>query len=625
MTARPARPAPPRIRRLPATTVNRIAAGEVVERPASAVKELVENALDAGAARIDVTLRDGGRTLITVEDDGIGMTADELALAVERHATSKLPDDDVFHITSLGFRGEALPSIASVARLTVTSRARGQDSAWRIRIDAGAVRPVEPAARTQGTRVEVADLFYATPARLKFLKSPRAERDAAFDQVQRLALAYPRVGFTMAGDGRSLRLDPPPQDLLAQSGTEAEARLRAARLAQVLGPDFVQNAVPIAVARDGLRLAGLAGLPTFNRGTGQGQYLFVNGRTIRDKAVLGAIKAGYGDLIPRDRYPVLALFLDVDPDLVDVNVHPAKTEVRFRDPGAVRGLLAGGLRELFRQHGLATAETLGTDAIGRLAAGPPQAAALPPGPGSYQARYGGGSIPRGLAETAAAYHAPPPQAGLGPLGGPSARVEAQDAADVAAETAPLGAARAQLFETYILAQTQDGLVLVDQHAAHERIVYERLKADQLSGPVPSQRLLLPEIVELDPSDATRLAEHADTFDRLGLELEAFGPGAVAIHATPAALGEADVPALVRDLADQLAEFDRIEALEDRLKAICATIACHGSVRAGRRLTGPEMNALLRQMEHTPHAGQCNHGRPTWITLGRTDIEKLFER
>ncbi|MEQ8968431.1 MAG: DNA mismatch repair endonuclease MutL [Azospirillaceae bacterium] len=633
-------PIPPLLRRLPPTLVDRIAAGEVIERPAAAVKELVENALDAGAARIGVTVRDGGRTLIAVDDDGRGMTAEELALAVERHATSKLPDDDLLRIASLGFRGEALPSIGAVSRLTITSRARGSEGAWTLTVDGGSLGAVRPAARGAGTRVEVADLFHATPARLKFLKSDRAERDAVLDTVKRLALAHPRVAFTVT-DGSRTPIDLPagPADLL---------EARRSRLAAVLGREVADNALAVEAEREGARLSGLAALPTLNRGNGLGQYLFVNGRPVRDKLLVGAVRGAYADFLARDRHPVVCLFLDLPAEAVDVNVHPAKAEVRFRDAGMVRGLVVGALKHALAAAGHRASTSLGGAALGAFRA--QDRGARPGGWGGGAPAGGPGGrvtpgLAPGLAEAAAAWQAPYP--GTSPASAdwartwaePSARQEAPAPEGTApgtpangapgpdpAEAHPLGAARAQLHGTYIVAQTEGGLVIVDQHAAHERLVYERMKAQLIEGGVTRQGLLLPEIVELDEADAGRLAGRAEELAELGLELEAFGPGAVVVRAIPALLGEkADVKGLVRDLADELAELDSAHTLRQRLDHVCATLACHGSVRANRTLSAAEMNALLRQMEATPHSGQCNHGRPTYVSLDLADIERLFGR
>ncbi len=600
------------IRQLPPVLVNRIAAGEVVERPASAVKELVENAIDAGAAHIEVVLRDGGQSLIVVGDDGQGMSRDELVLAVERHCTSKLPDDDLLRITSLGFRGEALPSIGAVSRLSLASRRRGTAEAWSLAVEGGAKGAPLPAAQPSGTRVEVRDLFYATPARLKFLKTARSERDQAVDAVRRLAMAYPAISFTVLGDEDRVLLR-----LSAQRGDLAEAdpgAARRARLAAILGRDFADNALTIAAERERVRLGGLAGLPTLNRATARDQYLFVNGRPVRDKLLVGAVRGAYQDFLARDRHPMVALFLDLPEDEVDVNVHPAKAEVRFRDAGLVRGLIVGSLRQALAAAGHRAATTTSADAL----------AAFRPGAPLYSRGGWGAAAPApGLAEAAALYQAPLP-AGLG-LDLPSARPTAPAEQSEAAESYPLGAARAQLHDTYIVAQTARGMVIVDQHAAHERLVYERMKASLAANGVVRQILLLPEVVELEEAAAARLGVRAAELAELGLLLEPFGTGAVVVREVPALLGETDVQGLVRDLADELAELGDALALKERLEEVCGTLACHGSVRAGRRLTQAEMDALLRQMERTPHSGQCNHGRPTYVELGLAEIEKLFGR
>ena len=601
------------IRLLPEATVNRIAAGEVVERPASALKELIENALDAGARRIDVVLEGGGRDRIAVADDGIGMAPEELALAVERHATSKLPDDDLMRIRTLGFRGEALPSIGSVARLTITSRRAGAAEAWRIAVTGGAKGPVEPAAHGPGTRVEVRDLFYATPARLKFLKSERAERDATLDAVRRLAMAHPEVAFSVSEGGKQAL------NLSAETGPAEETRRK--RLARILGQDFAENAVPVVATREGFRLAGFAGLPTFSRATAAMQYLFVGGRPVRDKLLIGCVRAAYQDLMAHDRHAAVALFLDCDPEFVDVNVHPAKAEVRFRDAGLVRGLVIGALR-----HGLAQAGH-------RVATGGTGAAisAFRPGRNGSEPFYRPQAIAPGLAETAALYHAPIAERpaelpGFGETAPPVFRT-APAAAEPAGAAAdyPLGLARAQLHNTYILAETADGFVLVDQHAAHERLTHERIRRALANGGVQRQMLLLPEVVDLDEAAAPRLLARADELAELGFVLDSFGPGAVVVREVPALLASTDVAALVRDLADELASFDEGLSLRGRLEEVCATLACHASVRAGRKLAPEEMNALLREMEATPLSGQCSHGRPTYIELKRADIERLFGR
>ncbi len=599
------------IRLLPISVVNRIAAGEVVERPASVLKELVENALDAGAQRVEVTTEEGGRRLIAVSDDGRGMTAEELELAVERHATSKLDDDDLSRIQTLGFRGEALPAIGAVSRLAITSRRSGADSAWRVTVEGGVKRGPEPVAHPPGTRVEVRDLFFATPARLKFLKAPRTEFARLNDVLKRLAMANPHVAFSLSDGGRAvLRLGAAQGDLFA-------ARLD--RLGAVIGRDFADNALAIEAEREGLRLSGYASLPTYHRRTSATQYLFVNGRAVRDRLLLGAVRGAYADVLAHDRHPVVALFLELPFEAVDVNVHPAKAEVRFRDSGLVRGLIVGALKHALAAAGHRASTTVSAAALGAFTPGH--------GPAAYQGAPG-----RGLAEAGVAYQAPlgPAGPGHGELPGtatPSARAEggAQDADQVDATLYPLGAARAQLHDTYIVAQTEDGLVIVDQHAAHERLVYERLKAALAAQGVARQGLLLPEVVELDDSAAERLVARAPELEELGLTLEAFGAGAVVVRAVPALLGETDVQGLVRDLADDLAEADEAQSLRERLDEVASTMACHGSVRAGRRLSVQEMSALLREMEATPHSGQCSHGRPTYVELKLADIERLFGR
>lgn len=606
------------IRRLPPETVNRIAAGEVVERPASAMKELVENALDAGAMRIEVQADGGGLTRLLVADDGAGMGPDELPLAVERHATSKLApgadgDYDLLRIGTLGFRGEALPSIGSVARLSIASRARGSADAFAILVEGGAVAAVSPAAfpGPHGARVEVRDLFYATPARLKFMKSERAEAMAIGEELKRQAMAHEAVSFSLDLDGRrTLRL---PGEAPGPDG-------RLARLASIMGRDFSDNALAIDHEREGVRLSGFAGLPTYNRGNAAHQYLFVNGRPVRDRLLQGALRAAYADFLARDRHPLAALFVELDPSLVDVNVHPAKAEVRFRDPALVRGLIVSGLRHALAAAGHRAATTVSAEALSGLRPAytpPPSAAGFSAwGMGGWAPGGAAPAIP-GLEEVSA--RAEPAFAPPGLAGAPAAAA-VFDPVDY-----PLGAARAQLHETYIVAQTRDGIVIVDQHAAHERLVYERMKQEMAGGGVVRQALLLPEVVELDPAEAERVAGRADELAGLGLVLEPFGPGAVLVRETPALLGETDVAGLVRDIADDLSENGQALALKERLEEVCGTMACHGSVRSGRRLTAPEMNALLRQMEATPHSGQCNHGRPTYVELKLADIEKLFGR
>ncbi|OFX00758.1 MAG: DNA mismatch repair protein MutL [Alphaproteobacteria bacterium RIFCSPHIGHO2_12_FULL_66_14] len=604
----------PLLRRLPTTLVNRIAAGEVVERPASAVKELVENAIDAGAHRIAVTLKEGGRTLISVVDDGVGMSAEELQLAVERHCTSKLPDDELTDIRTLGFRGEALPSIASVSRFIITSRPSGAESAWSLEIEGGAKGEPRPAAHPSGTRVEVRDLFFATPARLKFLKEPRTESGHVADAMRRLAMAHPAIAFRLDSEERAL-IDLPAANgsLLEGDGQGDKGRLE--RLAAIMGREFADNALAIDANREGFRLTGFAGLPTLNRPTGQHQYLFVNGRPVRDKLLAGAVRGAYQDFLARDRHPMVALFLEAPPEMVDVNVHPAKTEVRFRDASIVRGLIVGALRTALAAAGHRASTTVSDAALGAFRPHTGYSNALPMGGG------GGSFLPRGLAEAAAQFMAP----SLSPsLGGPSARVEIPTG-EIANGNYPLGVARAQLHETYIVAQTDQGVVIVDQHAAHERLLHEKLKHQLEADGVKRQALLLPEVVELGEDGARRLAARAAELADMGLVLEPFGLGAVVVRETPAVLGEVDLQGLVRDLADELAEMGDHLALKEKVEQVCGTLACHTSVRAGRRLTVEEMNALLRQMEATPHSGQCNHGRPTYVELKLADIERLFGR
>lgn len=622
------------IRRLPPETVNRIAAGEVVERPASAIKELVENALDAGATRIEVQADGGGLTRILIADNGHGMAADQLALAVERHATSKLEADDagdvdLLRISTLGFRGEALPSIGSVARLTITSRPRDGGDAHQITVEGGNQRPVAPAGfpGPHGARVEVRDLFYATPARLKFMKSERAEAMAISEEIKRQAMAHETVAFTLDLDGKTtLRL---PAEHPGDAG-------RLKRLAALLGRDFEANALLIDQARDNVRLTGYAGLPTYSRGNAGHQYLFVNGRPVKDRLLQGALRGAYADFLARDRHPAAVLFLEIDPLYVDVNVHPAKAEVRFRDPALVRGLIVGALRHALAAAGHRASTTVAADALAgfRPHSGVGPGPAFSPSSPSAQ----GWSGWQGWAAPASAHAQVIPG-----LNDRSARVESGAGDDgefrygIAENSTtpgsyiedlrdyPLGAARAQLHGTYIVAQTRDGLVVVDQHAAHERLVYERMKVQMARGSVTRQALLTPEVVELDPAEAERVSARADELAELGLIVEPFGAGAVLVRETPALLGDTDVQGLIRDIADDLAEHGAALALSERLGEVCGTMACHGSVRAGRLLSAPEMNALLREMEATPHSGQCNHGRPTYVELKLADLEKLFGR
>jgi DNA mismatch repair protein MutL len=607
------------IRRLPPETVNRIAAGEVVERPASAIKELVENAIDAGATRIEVQADQGGLARILVVDDGCGLSPEELPLALERHATSKLSPGadgtwDLLRIATLGFRGEALPSIGSVARLTLTGRVAGAAEAYALAVEGGALGAAQPAAFAgpHGARVEVRDLFYATPARLKFMKSARSESMAIAEEVKRQAMAHEAVGFSLDLDGRrALRLAP--------EAAGAPGRLK--RLAAVLGADFEANALLIDQEREGARLSGYAGLPTYSRGNAGHQYLFVNGRPVRDRLLQGALRAAYADFLARDRHPTAVLYVDLDPELVDINVHPAKAEVRFRDPALVRGLIVGALRHALAGAGHRAATTTAAAALGGFRPSPG------PSPRGFSVWNAGGwsasqSLP-GLTDVSARVEAPPGPEWRGPVSAQAALAEG--AAIIDPTDFPLGAARAQVHETYIVAQTRDGVVIVDQHAAHERLVYERMKAELDAGGVARQALLLPEVVDLDPAEAERVTSRADELAALGLVVEPFGPGAVLVREVPALLGETDAAGLVRDIADDLAENGAALALTERLAAVCSTMACHGSVRAGRRLTAAEMNALLREMEATPHSGQCNHGRPTYVELKLADIERLFGR
>ena len=599
------------LRLLPPNLINRIAAGEVVERPASVVKELVENAVDAGASRVDITLTEAGQALIAVEDDGNGMSPADLVLAVERHATSKLDGDDLLDIRHLGFRGEALPSIGAIARLTLTSRPRAGSDAWSLTVDGGAKGEPKPSSLHPGTRVEVRDLFYATPARLKFMKSPRAELTAIIDMVERLAMAHPQVGFSLTEGNRSLL------KLMAQRQPDLQAQ-RLGRLSAVLGRDFEANCVAVAAERDGIALGGWAGLPTFNRGTASHQYLFVNGRPVRDRLLLGALRGAYQDVLAHDRHAVVALFVEAPPESVDVNVHPAKAEVRFRDAGLVRGLMVSGIR-----HALASAGHRSTE--------PATLAGFVPG------HHAPSRPPSSQLHAAHAFQAPlqPRPAGglsehfpgldLPPGARPVNTQEESARPEPDALHYPLGAARAQVKETYIVAETPQGLVLIDQHAAHERLVMERLKAGLEQDGVKSQTLLIPEVVDLGASRASALAEMADDLAKLGLVIEPFGSGAVAVREVPALLADGDVQSLIRALAEDAAQFGQILELPRRLGEVAASMACHGSVRAGRRLSIPEMNALLRQMEDTPLSGQCNHGRPTHVAISWAEVEKLFSR
>ncbi len=622
MSAARAEPRPV-IRQLDDAAINRIAAGEVVERPASAVKELAENAVDAGAGRIEVAYSDGGKTLIRVTDDGVGIAPGELALALSRHATSKIDGSDLLDIHTFGFRGEALPSLGAVGRLSITSRVAGEEAAM-IRVAGGTLDPVKPAALSAGTVVELRDLFYATPARLKFLRSDRAEAQAISDVVKRLAMAAPHVAFALrdvsgGGEGR----------VLAQYPRETGDLFDAlhGRLARILGRDFAENALRIDATREGLHLTGYAALPTYSRGAAVAQFVFVNGRPVRDKLLTGALRAAYFDFLSRDRHPAAALFLTCDPHLVDVNVHPAKSEVRFREPGTARGLIVSALRHALAEAGHRASTTVAGATLG----------AFRPEPQGGSGTGGGG--PRvyqmdrpspGLARMAYEMQAPESTMGQAPgfaeASQPSARWETPEPeTDAPVEHLPLGAARAHLHENYIVAQTEDGMVIVDAHAAHERLNYEKLKAQMEANGVAAQALLIPEIVELSEADAQMLLGMSDDLTRLGLGIEPFGGGAIAVRETPAILGQVNAENLIRDILDELSDLGSSGTLQARIEAVLSTAACHGSVRSGRRLNAAEMNALLREMEATPHSGQCNHGRPTYVELKLADIERLFGR
>jgi DNA mismatch repair protein MutL len=592
----------PVIRQLDEGAINRIAAGEVVERPASAVKELVENALDAGARRIEVVYADGGKTLIRVTDDGFGMAPEDLPLALSRHATSKIDGSDLLDIHTFGFRGEALPSLGAVGRLAITSRTEGGEAAT-IRVAGGTVGPVKPAALSGGTVVELRDLFFATPARLKFLRSDRAEAQAIGDVVKRLAMAEPHVGFTLrdvsgGGEGRVLfRVSPETGDMFdALHG----------RLGQVMGRDFADNALAIDAEREGLRLTGYAALPTYSRGAAVAQFLFVNGRPVRDRLLIGALRAAYSDFLSRDRHPAAALFVTCDPHLVDVNVHPAKSEVRFREPGIARGLIVAALRHALAGAGHRASSTVAGATLGAMR---PEAV----GARVYQMDRPSPGLIHAMRDMQAPGFAEP-----------SARWEAVED-DAPVEHLPLGAARAQVHENYIIAQTADGMIIVDGHAAHERLTYEKLKAQMAANGVMAQALLIPEIVELSEAEARLLLDMADDLARLGLGVEPFGGGAIAVRETPAILGPVNAEAMIRDILDELADLGDSNSVQARIEAVLSRVACHGSIRSGRRMRAEEINALLREMEATPHSGQCNHGRPTYVELKLADIERLFGR
>ena len=604
----------PVIRQLDDAAINRIAAGEVVERPASAVKELVENAIDAGARRISVDIADGGKTLIRVTDDGCGMSADDLPLALSRHATSKIDGTDLLNINSFGFRGEALPSLGAVGRLTITSRAAGFDGA-QISVSGGAMSDVKPAALNAGTVVELRDLFFATPARLKFMRTDRAETQAVSDVIKRLAMAEPSIGFALRdvsqGDTRLMfRVDPESGDLFnALHG----------RLAQILGQDFAENALAIDTERDGLRLTGYAALPTYSRGAAVMQFFFVNGRPVKDKLLLGALRGAYSDFLSRDRHPAVALFIDCDPHLVDVNVHPAKSEVRFRDPGLARGLVVSALRHALAEAGHRSSSTVAGATLGAM-----RPETIQPRPAFQYQMDRPSATARAISYQS---QAPEPRDfGFAEVANVSARMDPViDDAPAEETDYPLGAARAQLHENYIIAQTETGMVIVDQHAAHERLVYEKLKKQMRENGVAAQALLIPDIIELSASDCAGLLSVADDLAKMGLTIEPFGGTAIAVRETPAILGEVNAKNMLMDVLDELSDWGSSQLVQEKIEAILSRVACHGSIRSGRRMRAEEMNALLREMEATPHSGQCNHGRPTYIELKLSDIERLFGR
>lgn len=633
-----------RIRYLPETLINQIAAGEVLERPAAAVKELVENAIDARANRVDVEIRDGGKSFISVSDDGHGMSEEELVAALDRHATSKLPGNDLLNVDHLGFRGEALPSIAAVSRLTVTTKDAASGNAWQIQVEGGKKSDITPASHPVGTKIEVRDLFFATPARLKFMKTERAEYGAVKDTLFRLSMAWPEIAFTLTHNGKKILnlYAGRSEDLLGQSRERMEA---------LLGKDFIDNALPLDAERENVRITGFAGLPTMNKATSQWQYLFVNGRPVKDKLVIGAVRGGYMDVLARDRHPMVAIFVDLPPEEVDVNVHPAKAEVRFKDPNLVRGLMVSAIRKALHDGGHQTASTVSLAALRDLEkqkahlleqvqAAQPHNSVNPVVPsGFYRAQTNQASLPSAYAQDGGFAEALPQQGYQQDAmftGAPSARADHHEfipaqhkhapvSASPEDEKHPLGAARAQLHENYIIAQNEEGLVIVDQHAAHERLVYERFKQQVEDGGIEIQGLLTPEIIEMDEGDIARLLPFAENLKKLGLEIEAFGPGAIAVRSLPALLKRVNIARLIQDLADEVVEYGSPQKLEEEVNHVLSTMACHGSVRSGRRLTAHEMNHLLREMEETPSSGQCNHGRPTYIKLSLNDIERLFGR
>ena len=603
------------IRRLPEGLVNRIAAGEVIERPASAIKELVENSIDAGASRIDIIMREGGRTMMTVTDNGCGMSREELSLSIERHATSKLPDDNLTQINTLGFRGEALPSIASVSRMEITSRSLDSEDAWKIIIEGGLVAETLPASIKSGTRVAIRDLFYATPARLKFLKTVRTEFNLAADVIRKLAMANPEIAFTISdGERTSIRLNVAQGDFL---------KTKLARLADVMGQEFKNNALAIQSEREGFALSGFIGLPTMNRRTSSHQFLFIDGRPVRDKLLYGAVRGAYSDFVAYDRHPIVALFLKTPAGAVDVNVHPAKTEVRFQEPGLVRGLIVGSLKNALAEAGHRASSTVSTAALGvfNRSANPP----INPRLSQYTSRHISTLPPSASKLKEATYDFQNHSESDSLASSSEGTVDPHTGVIEDYLQFPLGAAKTQLHATYIVSQNKNSIIITDQHAAHERLVYERMKKALQNGGIKRQILLIPEIVDLEESKLARLLEQEIDFRKFGFSIDEFGPGALIVREVPSLLGDADIQTLIRDLADDLEDMGASTTLEDKLGQICGTLACYGSVRAGRSLNIEEMNALLREMENTPHSGQCNHGRPTYIELNLTDVERLFGR
>ncbi len=603
------------IRQLPETLINQIAAGEGIERPSAAVKELVENSIDAGATKIQVTIQNGGKNAIIIEDNGMGMSAEDLELAVERHATSKLQDNDLTNIASLGFRGEALPSIGAVSRMSIKTHDRQSGNAFEIKIEGGAKSKVTPTSHPQGTTIEVRDLFYATPARLKFLKTDRSESMQVADVIERLAMAYPDISFTLIDEG-SKKLSLHAQ--VANDLMDDETSPRLKRLGEVMGKSFMENAIEVSSLRDNVHLSGFIGVPTFNRGTATHQFLFVNGRPVKDKLLVGAVRGAYADFLARDRHPYLALFLDVPPEDLDVNVHPAKTEVRFRDPNAILGMIVGTLKRALEENGHKASTTVAQDTLATFMHNQNRSPVSFSGGHSYGYRPSSNQLFQDVQQQQAVLNTA--------MSMPSARFETSVEDHHDENNFPMGIARAQVHENYIVAQTSDGLVIVDQHAAHERLVYERMKKQLAETGIKQQGLLVPEIVNLESNQAALLLERKEELEQMGLTIDAFGEDAIVVRAVPALLGnKVNVQSLIIDLVDELITFEEIHSLKEKIEEVCSTMACHGSVRSGRRLNQEEMNTLLRQMEETPHSGQCNHGRPTYVKLHLSDIEKLFGR